>query len=151
MFYLSFCQANLYAPIFLCVLDKNANSEHIRSTFAICSEFGALLRFSEQLKTLTQLLMLTWRRLMRKDALSFAKLAAIMQSDLCSFCSFQSKPGEVYSMERSVPFLELSMCWNVWEIWCWVRDGKIFSGPLAWGGADGHGREDHHLGGGVRQ
>ena len=57
MFYLSFYQANLYAPIFLqgstlCVLDKNANSEHIRSTFPICSEFGALLRFSEQLKTL---------------------------------------------------------------------------------------------------
>ena len=61
MFYLSFYQANLYAPIFLqgstlCVLDKNANSEHIRSIFPICSEFGALLRFSEQLKTLPQTL-----------------------------------------------------------------------------------------------
>ena len=63
MFYLSFYQANLYAPIFLqgstlCVLDKNANSEHIRSTFPICSEFGALLRFSEQLKTLISSLVL---------------------------------------------------------------------------------------------
>ena len=44
MFQLSFYQANL------CVSEENANLEHIRSTFPICSEFGALLRFLEQLR-----------------------------------------------------------------------------------------------------
>ena len=57
MFQLSLNQTKIYAPIFqqgstLCVSEVNAISEQIRSSFPICSEFGALLRISELLKAL---------------------------------------------------------------------------------------------------
>ena len=59
MFQLSLNQTKIYAPIFqqgstLCVSEVNAISEHFRSKFPICSEFGALPRFSERLKALEQ-------------------------------------------------------------------------------------------------
>ena len=51
MLQLKFYDANIYAPA-ICVLEENANLEHIQSTFPICPEFRALPWFLEQLKTL---------------------------------------------------------------------------------------------------
>jgi hypothetical protein len=96
-------------------------------------------------------------RLIRKVALSFAKHARLLslkrnEINKIRFVAFAHFSP---SQER---FLEWRGVCPSWSCQCagmferyGVMDGKICNGPLAWGGAVGHGREAHHLGGGVRQ